>query len=122
MTNPNTPWLNIDGRPIEVSRWHTAMTVAKYNAETVRQVTHDLNSGVEPTGGVFDLHGMSPDDVAHEDGNLMTTAGLNLLTALFIGAAGTTFNNSHAIVGVGSSSTAAAVGDTALGGNGSTTT
>ncbi|WP_157184374.1 hypothetical protein [Nocardia niigatensis] len=115
-------WLHMDGRPIEVDRWQTEMTVAKFHAETVRQVQHDLNGGVEPIWEDFARHGVQPDDWAHEVGNLMTTAGLNLLTQLFEGAGGNAFNHTDAIVGVGSSSTAALVGDTALGGNGSTTT
>lgn len=60
--------------------------------------------------------------VAEADGNLLVTVGLNLITALIIGGAGTSFAHANAIVGVGSSTTAAAVGDTHLGGDGSTTT
>ncbi len=122
MTNPVHPWLNIDGRAIETSRWHTAMTVHKYNRETVLGVQHDLLSGREPTWGDFQEFGVSPDDYAHEDGNLMVTVGLNLLTSLLIGGGGNAFNHAGAIVGVGNSSTTALIADVHLGGDGSTTT
>lgn len=48
------------------------------------------------------------------DGNLLVTAGLALLLDLLIGAGGTAFNNANARLGVGDSSTAAAVGQTDL--------
>jgi hypothetical protein len=116
------PWLNMDGRAIDVQKWHTAMTVHKFERETVRGVQFDLLDGREPVWADFENFGVSPDDVAHEEGNLMVTVGLNLLTSLLIGAGGNAFSHANAIVGVGNSSTAAAVGDTHLGGDGSTTT
>jgi len=45
-------------------------------------------------------------------GNLLVTEGLNQATQLFIGSGGVTFSNTHGLVTVGDSSTAAAVGDT----------
>ena len=45
----------------------------------------------------------------------MVTVGLNLLTALLEGGAGTPFAHADAIVGVGTSGTTAVVSDTALG-------
>jgi hypothetical protein len=47
-------------------------------------------------------------------GNLAVTAGLQLLEDLLIGAGGTAFSNANARIGVGDSSTAAAVGQTDL--------
>ncbi|MEU6582804.1 hypothetical protein [Nocardia sp. NPDC046763] len=108
----------------DVFAWHASCEIHKYFAETAAAMTAHL--GHEPEGheiaelvaaGLF-----APDDIHVEDGNLLTTAGLGRLTALFEGAGGAVFNNAQAIIGVGSSSTAAVVGDTALGGNGSTTT
>ncbi|MFI5542084.1 hypothetical protein ACIA5H_37585 [Nocardia sp. NPDC051900] len=109
--------------PDDVLRWHAECRVVKFAPATVLDMIRHV--GREPVGheiadlmhrGVF-----TPDDIHHEIGNLLTTAGLNRLTSLFEGAGGAVFNNADAIVGVGSSTTAAAVGDTALGGNGSTT-
>lgn len=52
------------------------------------------------------------------DGNLAVTAGIQLLEDLLIGAGGTAYNNANARIGVGDSSTAAAIGQTDLqGGN-----
>lgn len=62
-----------------------------------------------------------PDDgTADADGNILVTAGLNLITQLLIGTttAGS-IKNAQAICGVGNVNTAAAIGDTALGANGS---
>lgn len=44
------------------------------------------------------------------EGNILVTAGLQLLEDLLIGAAGTAFNNANARIGVGDSATAAAIG------------
>lgn len=115
-------WLHLGGRAIDPDRWATTLTVAKWHPETVLGIQHDLNEGVEPTAADLARHGVEPDDWAHEQGNLMVTTGLTLLTNLFEGAGGNAFNHTDAIFGVGSSSTTAVVGDTALGGNGSTTT
>ena len=59
--------------------------------------------------------GLPPDDVADSDGNLITTAGLTRLTSLLTGAGGQAYDATHCRIGVGDSSTAAAIGDTALG-------
>jgi hypothetical protein len=50
--------------------------------------------------------------VAH--GNILVTAGIQLLEDLLIGAGGTAFNNANARIGVGDSTTAAAIGQTDL--------
>ncbi|WP_063039743.1 hypothetical protein [Nocardia pseudovaccinii] len=111
--------------PDDVFRWHAAATIVKFAPPTVRDMIRYMG-GREPLGHEIEelvgLKRFTPDDIHHEDGNLLTTAGLGRLTSLFEGAGGAVFNNAQAIIGVGSSSTAAAVGDTALGGNGSTTT
>jgi hypothetical protein len=49
---------------------------------------------------------------ASEAGNLLVTEGLNQVTQLIIGSGGVTFSNTHGLVTVGDSSTAAAIGDT----------
>lgn len=48
------------------------------------------------------------------EGNILTNAGIQVLLDLFIGAAGTTFSNANARIGVGDSSTAAAASQTDL--------
>ncbi len=47
-------------------------------------------------------------------GNILVNAGIQLMEDLLIGAAGTTFANANARIGVGDSTTAAAVGQTDL--------
>lgn len=108
----------------DIFSWHAECEVYKFFADTVQAMIAHV--GREPLGhevaelvaaGLF-----APDEIHHEDGNLLTTAGLARMTSLFEGGGGAVFNNAQAIVGVGSSSTTALVADTALGGNGSTTT
>lgn len=101
-------------------KWHAFARVFKYSAATTRLAINEL--GFQPTKADFDRLGIEHDDYAEANGNLLVTVGLNNITKLIIGASATAMTNAQAIVGVGSSSTAAAVGDTALGGNGSTTT
>lgn len=56
----------------------------------------------------------APAEVREADGNLLVTAGITLLLNLLIGAGGTTFANANAYLGVGDSTTAAAIGQTDL--------
>lgn len=99
--------------------WHAHARVLKYEPETIMRLWDRL--GHEPTAE--DLRrlereeGLRPDDIVCADGNLLTTAGLNRVTSLIVGAGGQALTNSRTAVGVGNSSTAAAVSDTALGGN-----
>lgn len=115
-------WLHLGDRHIEPIRWDATMKVAKFHPETVRQVQHDLNNGVEPVWDDFVRHGVDPDSWTDEHHNQLVTTGLTLLTELFEGAGGNPFNHTDAIVGVGSSSTAWTAGDTHLGGDGSSST
>lgn len=55
-----------------------------------------------------------PDDVVESEGNILVTAGINAMLTLLIGGGGTAFNNTNAYLGVGDSSTAAAIGQTDL--------
>lgn len=100
-------------------KWNAHARVLKYDQETVDRLTREL--GHEPSGAELRALG-TPYEVSEAVGNLLTTAGLARITNLITGGGGAAFNNAQAIVGVGSSATAAAVGDTALGGNGSTST
>lgn len=56
----------------------------------------------------------APAEVREASGNLLVTAGITLLLNLLIGAGGTTFANANAYLGVGDSTTAAAIGQTDL--------
>ncbi len=55
-----------------------------------------------------------PLEVIEDEGNLLVTAGATAMLNLLIGAGGTAFNNANAYIGVGDSSTAAAIGQTDL--------
>lgn len=99
---------------IENDNWRAHALVRKYSPDQVRWATQKM--GYEPAGHRLSLLFRDPEDgVVEEPGNLMVTAGLNLLTSLLEGGAGTPFAHADAIVGVGSTSTAATVADTALG-------
>jgi len=56
----------------------------------------------------------NPYSVSDFEGNLLVTEGLTLLTTLITGGSGTAWTNAAARLGVGDSTTAAAVGQTAL--------
>lgn len=114
--------------PDDVLHWSAECKVVKFFESTVQDMIRHV--GREPLGheiedlvsrGVF-----APDDIHHEVGNLLTTAGLNRLTSLFEGAGGAAFNHADALIGVGyhggNATNDAAVGDTALAGDGSTST
>ena len=55
-----------------------------------------------------------PSDVREQDGNILVTAGITLLLNLLIGAGGTVYSNANAYLGIGDSTTAAAIGQTDL--------
>lgn len=101
-------------------KWTPKATVFKWEPETVLALQDSL--GFEPVYADFVAAGVEPDDIAVAEGNLLTTAGLNRITNLIIGGGAQAFNNSRAVVGVGATATAATVGDTALAGNGNSTT
>jgi hypothetical protein len=99
---------------IENGNWDAHALVRKYSPDQVAWATRKM--GYEPSGHRLSLLFRNPEDgVTEEPGNLMVTVGLNLLTSLLEGGAGTPFAHADAIAGVGTSSTTALVGDTALG-------
>lgn len=57
---------------------------------------------------------VDPYEVIEREGNILVTVGIDILLDLLIGAGGTVFSNANAHLGVGDSSTAAAVGQTDL--------
>jgi hypothetical protein len=101
-------WINEDGN------WNAHARVAKYSPDQVAWATRRM--GYEPDGSRLSLLFRDPEDgTVEEPGNLLVTVGLNLLTSLLEGGAGTPFAHADAIVGVGSTATAATIADTALG-------
>jgi hypothetical protein len=100
-------WINEDGN------WNAHARVARYSPDQVAWATRRM--GYEPDGARLSLLFRDPEDgVVEEPGNLLTTAGLNLLTSLLEGGAGTPFAHADAIVGVGAGTTTATTADTAL--------
>jgi hypothetical protein len=94
--------------------WSAHARIAKYSPDQVAWATAKL--GREPEGHRLSLLFREPEDgITEEPGNLLVTVGLNLITSLIEGGAGTPFAHADAIFGVGSTSTAATVADTALG-------
>ncbi|MCA1835032.1 MAG: hypothetical protein LC721_01305, partial [Actinobacteria bacterium] len=99
--------------------WHAHARVLKYTPAQVEEFEHFL--GRKAVQADFEAHGVDPRAITEADGNLLTTAGLNRITALIINSGGLqAFSNTRAAVGVGDSATAATVTDAALGGNSAT--
>lgn len=84
----------------DAGRWRADWRLDKYDGEvTPEQIDAGL---VEPVESL-DL-----------PGNILVTAGITLLLNLLIGAGGTVYSNANAHLGVGDSTTAAAIGQTDL--------
>lgn len=93
--------------------WSAHAQIKKYSAAQVAHAVSVL--GYEPPGHKLSLMFAEPEDgITEEPGNLLVTAGLNLLTSLIEGGAGTPFAHADAIVGVGAGTTTALIADTAL--------
>lgn len=97
----------------ESVRWSPVITVDKYDDEQTEWVARK-SGGVSPLGADFEVFKVEPYETVTRAGNLLTTAGLQRLTNLLIGAGGTALTNTTARLGVGNSATAAAVGQTDL--------
>lgn len=93
-------------------RWRPVALIEKWDADQLAFVQR--RTGIlAPTGDVLAAH-VAPYEVVEAAGNLLTTAGLNRLTSLMIGAGGQAATATAARLGVGNSTTAAAVGQTDL--------
>ncbi len=92
-------------------RWRPFVTVDKYDDDQVAWVQR--RTGVTPDGATLAAH-VAPSETVTAVGNILTTAGLQRLTNLLIGAGGIALTNTTARLGVGNSTTAAAVGQTDL--------
>jgi hypothetical protein len=97
---------------VEGIRWHGTLRVDKYDDEMTEWVAKKSGVAV-PQGVHFEALKVRPYGIEYAK-NLLTTAGLNRITALIIGAGGTAVTTTTARIGVGNSSTAAAVGQTDL--------
>lgn len=94
-------------------RWRPVVVVDKYDDDQTAWAAR--RSGVlAPCGADFEALGLKPYETLERAGNLLTTAGLNRLTSLMIGAGGQAATATAARLGVGNSTTAAAVGQTDL--------
>ncbi|MEV6258094.1 hypothetical protein AB0L97_33050 [Nocardia sp. NPDC051911] len=111
MSAPTAAARHLDG-----ATWHAHATIYKFHPD--KAIAAVERFGHEPTLAELLGGGWEPDEITEVDGNLLTTVGLTRLTSLFTGAGGTAFDNTHGFIGVGTSTTAALVGDTALGSNG----
>lgn len=100
--------------------WHAHALVQKYSDDQV-EWTRRASGVTEPLGALLQRHCGEPEDgYAEADGNLLVTAGLDAITKLLIasGSPQAFSGPTRAIVGVGATSTAAAITDTALGADG----
>lgn len=97
-------------------KWQAHARIDKFSPEVVQELTRIL--GYEPKAEDFVRFGADPFAVTEVDGNLITTVGLGNLTNLLIGGGGDPLTSARSFVGVGSTATAATVGDTILGANG----
>ena len=96
----------------DIILWRPSARIEKFGlgaVDYVRQRTGVSN----PTGDLLRKY-VAPYEVLDVEGNLITTAGLNRLTNLLIGAGAQALTSTAVRLGVGDDSTAAAVGDTDL--------
>ena len=94
-------------------RWTPTATVEKYSPIQVDYV-RDRSGLAVPDGDTLRRFA-APYETIKVDDNLLTTAGLNRITSVLIGTSTGTLDATRVRLGVGDSSTAAAVGDTTLG-------
>lgn len=96
--------------------WRPVAVVEKFTEDQVKFVTQKLELPLAaPSGDLLRaLAGAPEGGITADIGNLLTTAGLNRLTSLWIGAGGQAMTNTATRLGVGNSSTAEAVGQTDL--------
>jgi hypothetical protein len=119
MSNPDkalaTDTAHIGARmdAVDSIRWSPVATVEKYDDDQTAWVANRLGI-LTPLGAHFEAAGVKPYETLVAAGNLLTTAGLNRLTSLMIAGGGQGATNTATRLGVGNSTTAAAVGQTDL--------
>lgn len=98
----------------ESVRWVPFAHVDKYDDDQVQWMA-DRHGILRPSGNDFMLHRVKPAEVAEDEGNLLTTVGLNRLTNLLIGGGAQALTNTSLRLGTGNGAGSAAIGDTDLG-------
>lgn len=93
-------------------RWRAHATVDKWNDDHVAAVR--ARTGLSTLDGDTLRAHFAPIETVEVPDNLVTTAGLQRLTNLIIGAGGQALTQTATRIGVGNSSTAATVGQTDL--------
>lgn len=97
--------------PHDGIKWRPVLELAKFEDDQVAALAAQL--GHAPSGDELLAH-LEPTELLVAEGNLLTTAGLTRITSLITGGGGQAATNTSARIGVGNSSTAAAVGQTDL--------
>ncbi len=97
----------------ETVTWSPKVEVFKFGEDKAQWV-RDRSGILRPQHQTFIDYGIEPDEIAYDEGNLLTTAGLARLTNLLTGAGGTVHSNTTTRLGVGNGSCTALVGDTDL--------
>lgn len=93
--------------------WHCDWAVQKWDEEAVSWLTQRL--GRTPVAADFESAGIAAYEHNFIDGNLLTTVGLNRITALITATGGTqAATNTSARLGLGNGAGTAAIGDTDL--------
>lgn len=96
----------------EGARWRCDWRVYRWDVEQTARAA--ALCGRQPGPVEFARLGIRPYDTSKVAGNLLTTAGLNRLTALAIAAGGQGLTNTACRIGVGNGAGTAAIGDTDL--------
>lgn len=93
--------------------WNCTWGVQKWDEDAVAWLTEKL--GRTPQGADFEAAGVHAYEANTIEKNLLTTAGLNRITALIIASGGLqAADNTHTRIGVGNGGGTAAIGDTDL--------
>lgn len=99
-------------------KWSPVVTLSKWDPKTVREITQDLNGGIEPDGSrlaaLQEYWGFGPDHVEIYEGNQLVNTGLQRIGDLYTGASSAVFSASRGMTGVGDSTTATTVTMTSL--------
>lgn len=101
-------------------KWLAHARIEKFSPEQTQRAAelHGVHEADLQHHHLYALGEVPEHGVVEEPGNLLTTAGLQRITNLIIGSGAAAFTASQSVVGVGATSTAAVITDTALGANG----
>jgi hypothetical protein len=121
MSHPDTA-ITLDAADIgagmharDTIKWWPRVLVEKYDDEQAAWVARKAGVKLPHVNGDLLSRFLQPYDTAEAEGNLLTTAGLDRLTKLYIASGATqALTNTSGRIGVGNSATAAAIGQTDL--------